>query len=88
MNAGLSVLAFETREKRFRVSVSVLSGICDCVAVLVASERLYPLLHIFVVITIKVFLYSLLVPALGLSDAPPQVSLCLFIDLQVPRFKC
>lgn len=39
------------------------------------------------VVTGEVFLYALLVPAFCLSDALSQISLGLFVSLQVPRLK-
>lgn len=63
-------------------------GVYGCVAVCAVSEGFYSLPHASGVVSSKVFFYTLLVPAFGLSNASPQACPCLFVGLQVPRFEC
>ena len=66
----------------------VVCGVGGCVAVLVASQRLYPLPHASGIVAVEVLLCSPLVPAIGLIDASPQALPCLLVGLQVPRLQC
>lgn len=69
MGVGLAVLSKQAKNW-FRVSGRTLFVGFVSVAVLVASECLYPLPHASGVTALKVLLY-----VLGLSDAPPQCPL-------------